>query len=181
MDNIFLLNMEKVYKNSFIEIVREKLEMKFGNDIEINYSDQVDWGLLRMLQDNKLDSYQLIYVNYKFWSGSGGIIREFNGKKIYQAGFRGFYISTHNSEPLNRGLGHRSLTHEYNTRYQILRAKKNRCQEIIMSFNEHNEKLFKITRDYHLPKVFGSGVWKTNNELQLFNGVPQWLISMTLK
>lgn len=177
MDNISLLNLEDTDKIKFLSILTNELNLKFNNNIDVNYSNELPWSLLNLIQEDKIDCYQLIYVNNCLWSGSGGMIRFFNNKKVYQAGFRGFS----NATLYNKSIGIKSYTHEFNTKYQIDRAKKTGCQEIILSFNLHNEKLFKITRDYHLPKVFGKDVWKASNEPIIFNEVPQWLLTMSLE
>lgn len=176
MDKIFLLNLEKTSTSRFLKILKQELQLKFKDRTDPNYANGSKWGLPELIEQEKVDSYQLIYVNNQFWSGSGGIIRQFNNTKIYQAGFRGFADST----AFNRGLGSISYTHKYNTKYQVDRAVQAGCQKVIMSFNLHNEKLFTVTRDYHLPKVFGKGVWKAGSEPVQFNGVPQWLLTMSL-
>lgn len=177
MDNISLLNLEDTDKIKFLSILTNELNLKFNNNIDENYSNKLPWSLLNLIQEDKIDCYQLIYVNNFLWAGSGGMIRFFNNKKVYQAGFRGFS----NAGLYNKSIGIKSYSHEYNTKYQINRAKKAECQEIILSFNLHNERLFKVARDYHLPKVFGRDVWKANNEPIIFNEVPQWLLTMSLE
>jgi hypothetical protein len=175
MDKIFLLNLEKTSKTTFLSILKDELNLKFNNNIDDNYSDTKPWSLLNLIHDDKIDCYQLIYVNNIFWSGSGGMIRMYNDKQIYQAGLRAF------SNAHVKGLGIKSYSHEYSTKYQIERAKKAKCHEVVLSFNLHNERLFKITRDYHLPKIFGKEVWKAGNEPVIFNGVEQWLLTMSLE
>jgi hypothetical protein len=177
MDKIFLLNLEKTSKLKFLSILKDELNFKFNNNIDSNYSDTEAWSLLNLIQEDKIDCYQLIYVNNLLWVGSGGMIRMHNDKKIYQAGFRAFS----NASMYNNAIGIKSYSHEYNTKYQISRAINAGCEDIVLSFNLHNEKLFRITRDYHLPKVFGEDVWKSSNEPIKFNGVEQWLLTMSLK
>ena len=177
MDRIFLLNLEKIDKTKFLSILKDEIELTFKGKVEENYTDKREWSLIPLIEKNKIDSYQLIYINDQFWSGSGGMIREWRDKKIYQAGFRGFS----NMSSFKRGLGSQSYTHKYNTTYQVKRAKESGCDEIILSFNLHNEKLFRVTRDYHLPKVFGKDVWQDGIEPVEFNGVLQWLLMMSLK
>jgi len=175
MDKFFLLNLEKADNTIFLPILKEELNLKFNNNIDDNYSDTHPWSLLNLIQQDKIDCYQLIYVNNILWSGSGGIIRSYDDEKIYQAGFRAF------SNASGPGLGSKSYSHEFNTKYQIERAKKTGCCKVVLSFNLYNEKLFRVTRDYHLPKVFGKDVWLASNEPIIFNGVEQWLLTMSLE
>jgi hypothetical protein len=175
MDRFFFLNLERVNKVRFLSILKDELKLKFNDQIDDNYSAVHPWSLLNLIQADKIDCYQLIYVNNILWSGSGGIIRTNGDKKIYQAGFRAF------SNAAVKGLGVKSYSHEYNTKYQVDRAKKENCNEVVLSFNLNNEKLFRITRDYHLPKVFGKDVWKANDAPIIFNGVEQWLLTMSLE
>lgn len=176
MDKITLVNLENTEKNNFLSILKYELEKKFKPNNDINYGEDVSWGLISLIKTSSIDSYQLIYVNDKIWVGSGGIIRQFKGKKIYQAGFRAFSLAGN----YRTSIGSKSYSHEYNTVYQIKRAKKLGCEELILSFNEYNEKLYKITRDYHLPKIFGSNAFKDSVNMENFNEVPQWLLTMSL-
>ena len=179
MDSIKLLNLENTNKDDFLSILTNELLAKFKctdiDDLPENYGYAKEWSLLSLIRDNKIDSYQLIFVNGNFWVGSGGMIRTYDDKKIYQSGFRAFSNATVN------GLGSKSHSHEYNTKYQIERAKKAQCHEVILSFNLYNEKLFRITRDYHLPKIFDKNAWQASNEPNKFNGVSQWLLTMSLQ
>lgn len=142
-----------------------------------NYGHAVPWGLLRLLDEGMLDCYYLVYVDQEFWSGSGGIVRDYEGKKVYQAGFRAFS----KTRGVSHGLGSNSYTHEYSTMRQIYRAKALGCHSVILSFNEHNRRLYDLTRRYHIPKVFGhEHKFTASSKLQLFNGVMQWLLVMYL-
>lgn len=180
MDNIRLLNF-KDNVDSFYHILRLELLKVFNvTDVQSlpeNYGIAKEWSLLRMIIDNKLDSYQMIYVNDEFWSGSGGIIRDYNNALVYQAGFRAFA----DAKSLYAGIGCKSYSHEYNTKLQIERAKELGCESLVLSFNTENERLFEITHKYHLKKVFGKDVFIASQEPAMFNGVPQWLLTMYLK
>lgn len=171
LDLIFL---EKFDTNKFITILENNLKNHFGDFIHENYGRQHPWSLLNLIEKNQIDSYVLLYYCGEFWGGCGGIIRYFGTKKVYQTGFRTFT----NTRNINDGLGSKSLLHEHIIKYHIIRAKKLDCTSIVLSFNTYNERLFKITRDYHLKKVFGA--WQSSPELVEFNGVQQWLLTMFL-
>lgn len=178
--NIRLANLENFSKKEFLQLLEKELINCFNtaiNNLPENYGLQKPWSLLNLIDSNLIDSYQLIYVNDRFWAGSGGIVRECLGESIYQGGFRGFATS----KKISNGIGSYSLTHEYNTKQQIERAKYLNCTKFILSFNDHNEKLYKIHRDYHLPKIFGKNVFEDSIEQVKFNGVNQWLLTMSLK
>jgi hypothetical protein len=181
MDSIKLLNLENTNKDDFLSILTNELLAKFKctdiDDLPENYGYAKEWSLLTLIRDNKIDSYQLIFVNGDFWAGSGGMIRTYDNKKIYQSGFRAFSNATN----LNRAIGMKSYSHIYNTKQQIELATKHNCESIILSFNTYNERLFKITRDYHLPKVFGKDSFKGSDTAVEFYGVKQWLLTMSLK
>jgi hypothetical protein len=180
MDNIRLVNF-KDDRESFYHVLRLELLKVFNvadvQSLPENYGISKEWSLLRMIIDNQLDSYQLIYENNKFWSGSGGILRDFDGSRIYQAGFRAFA----DAKSLYAGIGCKSYSHEYNTKLQIERAKELGCESLVLSFNIENERLFEITYKYHLKKVFGKDIFVASQEPVMFNGVPQWLLTMSLK
>lgn len=181
MDSITLLNLENTNKDDFLSILTNALLAKFKctdtDDLPENYGYAKDWSLLSLIRDNKIDSYQLIFVNGDFWAGSGGMIRTYDDKKIYQAGFR----SVSNATNLNRSIGMKSYLHIYNTKQQIELARKHNCKSIILSFNTYNEGLFKITKDYHIPKVFGRDSFKESDTAVEFYGVKQWLLTMSLE
>lgn len=181
MDNIRLLRLENSNKELFSNTLKEELFKIFNvsdiKDLPENYNNSTPWSLLKMIDENLLDSYQLIYIDNQFWVGSGGIVREFNNEKVYQAGFRAFS----NTRSISTGIGSRSYSHEYNTKYQIERAKILGCSSVILSFNEHNKRLFEITDKFHLKKIFGKDIFTASQEPIIFNGVPQWLLTMSLK
>ena len=149
---------------------------KFGEDIPENYGTEHPWSLLSLIRDDAIDTYQLIYVNDKFWTATGGMIREFGGNKVYQAVFRGFS----NAENRHKGLGVVSYTHLYSTKYQIERAKELGCHSVIISFNDYNYKLFDITQKYMLPKTLPEHKFIASDEPIMFNGVEQWLLTLRL-
>lgn len=163
----------------FMPIIEDELAKIFRcdiNNLPENYGRKTNWSLLNLIELNQLDMYQLIYVDDKFWVGSGGIIRNFQDESIYQGGFRGF-SSTRSA---SSGMGSYSYVHKFNTTQQIERAKYYGCKKFILSFNTHNERLYKITRDYHLPKVFGKNAFVDSHDQIEFNGVNQWLLTMYL-
>lgn len=160
----------------FLNILEKELNEVFDKEILENYGRKYPWSLLSLIENNLVDSYQLIYVDKKFWGGSGGRIINWNNKKVYQAGFRGFA----KTRLIQTGLGASSLMHEYNTKHQIERAIINKCSSVILSFNDHNKKLFEITYKYHLPKIFGKKAFVPLAEKTPFNGVEQWILMMSL-
>jgi hypothetical protein len=182
MDKITLINLENTDRQVFLEILKRELKSVLGNDLPENYGNEVDWGLIKLLEDEKIDSYQLIYVNDIFWAASGGMIRYIDNQMIYQAGFRTFSNSNMDMRLFNKShIGCKSYGHKINTKYQLERAKTLGCNKMIISFNEHNSRLFRITRDYHLPKAFKDRPFKSSEEMINFNGVPQWLITFELQ
>lgn len=180
MDKITLINLENTDYQVFLETLKRELKSVLGDDLPENYGDKVDWGLIKLVEDNLIDSYQLIYVNDMFWAGSGGIIRYIDDQIIYQAGFRTFSNSNMDMRLFKSHIGCKSYGHKYNTKYQMERARMLGCHKMIISFNEHNTRLFKITRDYHLPKAFKDRPFKASEEMIVFNNVPQWLITFEL-
>jgi hypothetical protein len=180
MDKITLINLENTDRQVFLEILKRELKSVLGDDLPENYGDSVNWGLIKLVEDNMIDSYQLIYVDDIFWAGSGGMIRYVDGQMIYQAGFRGFSNSNTDMRLFKSHIGCKSYVHKYNTKYQLERARMIGCHKMIMSFNEYNSRLFRITKDYHLPKVFRKEAFQVSEKMINFNGVPQWLITFEL-
>jgi hypothetical protein len=178
-DKIKMISLNKKNKKQFLEKITIALENKFKTTVDNlpeNYGYQNPWSLLSLIENEKIDTYQLLYVNDKFWSGSGGIIRSFNGEHIYQAAFRGFTYA----DGRHKGLGIKSYTHMYNTKFQIKRAKENKCSKVIMSFNDYNYKLFLLTQKYSLPRVFPENTFVPSKNMVIFNEVPQWLLTMDI-
>ena len=163
-------------KSEFIERLKLALIEKFGENLPENYGTEKPWSLLSLIQDNNIDTYQLLYVNNKIWSGAGGMIRELNGEKVYQASFRLFSIPDHR----HRGLGVKPLTHMNITKFQIERAKSLGCKSIVLSFNDYNYQLFVLNQRYLLPKALPDCVFVPSEKPMMFNGVEQWLLTMTL-
>lgn len=181
MDKITLINLENTDRQVFLETLKRELKSVLGDDLPENYGDKVDWGLIKLVEDNVIDSYQLIYVDDIFWGGSGGIIRHIDNQMIYQAGFRGFSNSNTDMRLFKSHIGCKSYVHKYNTKYQLERARSLNCHKMLLSFNEYNSRLFRITRDYHLPKVFKDREFHVSEKMVDFNNVPQWLITFELQ
>jgi hypothetical protein len=171
-----MVTLTKENKSEFTTKLKLALIEKFGENIPENYSNLHPWSLLSLIRDETIDTYQLLYVNDKFWTATGGMIREFEGNKVYQAVFRGFS----NAENRHKGLGVKSYTHMYNTTYQIERAKNLNCDSVIISFNDYNYTLFVLNQRYLLPKAFPNHTFVASNEPVMFNGVEQWLLTMKL-
>jgi len=176
---IELVILDKKNKDDFILLLEKELCLIFKTSVEDlpdNYGRKYSWSLLSLIESDEIDSYQLLYVDGKFWVGSGGMVREYNQEKIYQACFRAFS----KTRGINTGIGSRSYAHEFNTSIQIERARELGCSFVILSFNENNKKLFDITKNFHLRRVFGD-VFIPSECPVLFNGVNQWLLMMSLK
>jgi hypothetical protein len=176
MDDIFLLTLSNDNKDHFLDELISALHECFGDDIPENYGDLHNWSLLNLIKNNKIDTYQLLYMNDKVWTGTGGMIREFNGERVYQAAFRGFSCANTS----NKGLGVKTPTFVYCLNHQIQRATLNKCTSIVLSFNDYNKRLFEITKKYTLPKTFKPGIWQASDKPIMFNGVEQWLLTMKL-
>jgi len=163
-------------KGEFTDKLKQALNLRFGNELPENYGYLYPWSLLSLIRDDAIDTYQLLYVNDKFWTGAGGIVREFNNEKVYQAGFRVFSYS----DPRHKGLGVKPYNHKYCTTYQIERAKLNGCSKLILSFNDYNYQLFQVNIKYLLPKAFPDYKFVASSKPILFNGVEQWLLTLNL-
>ena len=149
MPNFKLIELSQESKTEFINTVEINLRIKFGTDIPENYTRETPWSLLSLLENDAIDSYCMLYLNDEFWSAGGGIVREFNGDRVYQAGFRGFSAQTIRSDWAERGTGTKSYTWQYIIHRQINRAIELKCDKVIISFNDYNVKLFKISK-FHL-------------------------------
>jgi hypothetical protein len=176
MDKIEMLTLTDENKSEFTSKLEKALYDRFGEKGYDNYGNLTPWSLLNLIKDNVIDTYQLLYVNDNFWTGSGGIIRDFNGEKVYQAGFRTFSYAFDR----HRGLGVKPYNHIYNTSYQIERAKFHKCSKVILSFNDHNYQLFQVNIKYLLPRAFPDYNFVPSDEPVLFNGVAQWLLTLDL-
>lgn len=171
-----MLTLTNENKGEFTDRLKLALYDRFDKDLHDNYGYTHSWSLLSLIRDNAIDTYQLLYVNDKFWTGAGGIVREFNGEKIYQAGFRVFSYASGR----HKGLGVKPYNHIYNTAYQIERAKLNNCSKVILSFNDYNYQLFQINIKYLLPRAFPNYKFVPSAKPVLFNGIDQWLLTLDL-
>lgn len=174
--DIEILSLNDCDKDFFLDKLKSALYAKFSDNLPENYGEDKPWSLMSLIKQDKIDTYQLLYFNDTIWTGSGGIVREFNNKKVYQAMFRGFSCAAQ----INHGLGMRTPTFEHCLNIQIDRAKINNCDSVILSFNDYNQRLYKMTKDYTLPKTFPAGVWESFSEPIMFNDVEQWLLIMKL-
>jgi hypothetical protein len=180
---IEIITLDYRNKQEYIKRLVEELCTRFNCPVEElpdNYGYKYEWSLLSLIKNELLDTYNILYYNNQFWSGSGGIIRIHNNKKYYQCLFRLFSNATN----LNNGLGMSSHTFKYSLPLQVERAKILECDYAVITFNHkpgHYSKLKKIVRDYHLPKVFGKNAFVDNTFTEIFNGVEQWLLTMSLK
>ena len=176
MDKVVMTTLTKENKSEFSDMLKLALIDKFGDNIPENYGTSRPWSLLSLVRDDALDTYQILYVNDKFWTATGGIVREFRGNKVYQAVFRGFS----NADKRHKGLGIKSYTHIHNTKFQIERAKALGCYSVIISFNDYNYKLFDLTKKYMLPRALPEYTFTASTEPIMFNGVQQWLLTLEL-
>lgn len=187
-NNARVVTLSSENRTEFIQALRLELYKKFQVDrdelLPENYANSKPWSLLKMLEEGRLDLYQMIYVNDRFWGSSGGIVRELDdGSRIYQAGFRTLSRSHENGF---KGFGTKPYITGLSIRTQIERAKQLGCKKIVLSFNESNKRLFDVVNNYLHKKSF-LGVneltqqFVPSSEPILFNGVPQWLLQMTLR
>lgn len=176
MDNITLETLSLDNKKDFLINLKKALQECFGTEVPENYSNVYPWSLQSLIENDNIDTYQLLYMNGKFWTGTGGMVREFDGEKVYQAAFRGFSCA----KLSNKGLGIKTPTFVYCLNHQIERAKINNCVSVVLSFNDYNKRLFEVTKNYTLPKTFAIGVWEASDKPVPFNGVDQWLLTMRI-
>lgn len=172
MDRVKVLTLSKENKEYFTTELLAALHEKFGDEIPENYGYDKPWSLMSLIESDMIDTYRLVYVNDVIWSGSGGMIREFQGEKVYQAGFRTFSAV----ETKYHGLGAKTHTHDHSLKYQYDRAKLNNCTKFIFSYNDYNIRLFKVMARYTLPRAFGDKKIEVIDKLTEFNGTPQYLI-----
>ena len=180
LSNVKIVTLDYTDTSIFLEKLKFELATKFHCEISNlpdNYGYSKPWGLLSMIKSSAIDTYQLIYHHDNFWAATGGRIVSHNGEKIYQGSFRGF------SSQSNRhvGLGVSSLVNLYNTKYQIERAKVHGCSKFIISFNEHNQRLFRVTHNILLPKSLPDFQFIASERMEIFNNTPQWLITLDLR
>jgi hypothetical protein len=180
MDNIDVLVLSSNNKAEFTEKLIAGLTEYFEADVDTlpdNYGYKHPWSLLSLLRDDKLDIYALVYVNSRIWGGSGGIVRYIDNEKIYQGGFRWFS----NAENLVQGLGcMKAYIHTHTMTEQFKRAREQGCAKYILSFNDYNQRLFEISRKYHLRKAFPGVEFKPSPGPVMFNGVLQQLLIVDL-
>lgn len=162
----------------------DKFKVEKDEDLPENYSNTKSWSLLKMIEEDVMDIYQLIYIDDKFWASCGGIIRHPpGGEKIYQGAFRAFSRSHDN---IFKGFGTKPYIVGVCLPIQIERARRLGCEKFVLSFNVSNERLFKIVTKYFTKKTF-LGVneilkkFTATREPVIFNGVEQWLLEMNLR
>jgi len=181
MDVIDVLVLSAENKAEFTQKLTAGLTAYFDADVDNlpeNYGYMHPWSLLSLLRDDKLDTYALVYVDGKIWGGSGGIVRHIDNKKIYQGGFRWFS----NAEKIVKGLGcMKAYIHTHTMTEQFRRANEQGCKQYILSFNDYNQRLFEISRKYHLRKAFPDTVFVPSDGPVMFNGVLQQLLTVELK
>lgn len=180
MDKIDMLSLTEENKYFFSEQLKNELCSRFGTTVEELpelYGYAKPWSLLSVIESNSIDTYQLLYVNDKIWTGSGGIVQEFRGEKIYQSGYRAFSVQEHR----HTGLGVNAYMHRYSSTYQIARAKILGCTSVIWSFDPHNYRLFQVNHKYLIPKAFPNLKFTVYEEPVEFNYVPQHLIILNLE
>jgi hypothetical protein len=180
MDKIDILSLTDENKYFFVTTLKKELCERFDTPVEELpelYGYAKPWSLLNLVESGNIDAYQLLYVNDKIWTGSGGMIREFQGEKVYQSGFRAFSVQEHR----HTGLGVNAYMHQYSSTLQIDRAKKTGCAKVIWSFDPHNYRLFKVNYRYLIPKAFPNYKFIVHDEPVEFNYSPQHLIILDLK
>jgi hypothetical protein len=180
MDKIDILSLTDENKYFFVDVLKKELCDRFGTSVEDLpelYGYAKPWSLLNLVENGSIDSYQLLYVNDKIWTGSGGMIREFQGEKVYQSGFRAFSVQEHR----HTGLGVNAYMHQYSSTFQIDRAKITGCSKVIWSFDSHNYRLFKVNCRYLIPKAFPNYKFTIHDDQVEFNNSPQHLIILDLK
>ena len=168
MDNIDILTLTEENKYFFVDVLKKELCARFDTSVEELpelYGYATPWSLLSLVESGNIDTYQLLYVNNKIWTGSGGMIREFQGEKVYQSGFRAFSVQEHR----HTGLGVNAYMHQYSSTYQIARAKVTGCTSVIWSFDPHNYRLFQVNHKYLIPKAFPKFKFIVHDELIEFN------------
>lgn len=179
MKKYSILSLRDIDKVLFIQKLEKELTYKFQSTIQnlpINYGYNDKQGLLYYINNDLLDSYFILYVDNKFKSASGGIIRQYNNEKVYQGQWRFF-----NTPDIYSGLCKHSYSIDILTNLQIKRARELFCSKFIISYNLHNKRLHDIHYKYQFAKTlnddhgfFSSGI------PQMFNNVPQYLLIKNL-
>jgi hypothetical protein len=180
MDKIDMLSLTEENKYFFSDTLKKELCERFETTVEDLpelYGYAKPWSLLSLVDKGEIDTYQLLYVNDKIWTGSGGIIRYYGGEMLYQSGLRAFSVQQHR----HTGLGVNAYMHQYSSTYQIERAKMHGCTSVVWSFDPHNYKLYKINRNYLIPKAFPNYKFTYCDEPVEFNNCLQHLIILNLE
>jgi hypothetical protein len=179
MDKIDLLSLTDENKYFFVETLKKELCERFVTSVEELpelYGYTKPWSLLNLVETGSIDSYHLLYVNDKIWTGSGGMIREFSGEQVYQSGFRAFSVQEHR----HTGLGVNAYMHQHSSTLHITKAKEIGCTKVIWSFDSHNYRLFQVNHKYLIPKAFPKYKFTIHDEPVEFNNSPQHLIILDL-
>jgi hypothetical protein len=180
MDKIDMLSLTDENKYFFVNELKKELCERFKTSVEELpelYGYAKPWSLLNLVENGSIDSYHLLYVNDKIWTGSGGMIREFCGEKVYQSGFRAFSVQEHR----HTGLGVNAYMHQHSSTLHITRAKMLECTKVLWSFDPHNYRLFQVNHRYLIPKAFPNYKFIIHEELTEFNYSPQHLIILDLR
>lgn len=162
-------------KTDFVKTLESELCIRFNCNIDelpINYGYDKLCGLLHYIKENMLDTYYMLYLNNKFKSASGGIIRNFRDEKVYQGQWRFF-----NTKDISRGLNMNSWSLYILIDKQLSRAKDSGCSKFILSYNMHNKRLHDIHINYQFSKIWGKdhGFYSSVTPVS-FNGVDQFLL-----
>jgi hypothetical protein len=75
----------------------------------------------------------------------------------------------------------KAYTHTHTMTEQFKRAREHKCNQYIISFNDYNQRLYEISRKYHLKKAFPDTVFVPSNGPVMFNGVLQQLLTVELQ
>jgi hypothetical protein len=179
-DNVVISTLSDSNKEKFLKDLENSLFEQFNitdkNELPENYGCSKDWGLLSLIKYDKLDTYQLLYINGKPESGCGGILREYDGQLVYQGLFRGFSLII----TKNKALCNSSVTIKHMLPYQIEKAKQHGCKKLIISYNIYNYRLF-LAHKYFIKRNMPNLNFVTSETPQVFNGVEQWLITCPLE
>ena len=175
-----MLSLTDENKYFFVDELKKELCARFDTTVEELpelYGYAKPWSLLNLVETGSIDSYHLLYVNDKIWTGSGGMIREFSGEQVYQSGFRAFSVQEHR----HTGLGVNAYMHQYSSTLHITKAKEIGCSKVIWSFDSHNYRLFQVNHKYLIPKAFPNYKFTIHDDPIEFNNSPQHLIILDLK
>jgi hypothetical protein len=185
MTDIRVVSLLDTPVDEFLAELRPHLYRKFNatSDAELheNYSASTPWSLLQMIESGNIDTYQMVYIDGEFWGSSGG--RLLTKDNIYQAGFRAISM-TH--EIQYSGLGTLPYMNAICTKHQIERARLLEANQVWLSFNQHNTKLFELFNKYHTKRKF-MGVDELMKDFVpqekpiMFNNTLQWVTIMDLK